>query len=71
MKYKIVIINGPNLNLLGEREKEKYGNVTLTQIKKECKNFAKRKNITITFKQSNIEGKIIDYIQESRKNLMD
>jgi len=67
MKHKIIIINGPNLNLLGEREKEKYGNVTLKQIEKECKNFAKKRNIVIAFKQSNIEGKIIDYIQESRK----
>ena len=67
MKHKIIIINGPNLNLLGEREKEKYGNVTLKHIEKECKNFAKKKNMLITFKQSNIEGKIVDYIQESRK----
>ena len=43
MKYKIIIINGPNLNLLGEREKEKYGNITLKQIEKDCKNFAKKK----------------------------
>jgi 3-dehydroquinate dehydratase-2 len=67
MKQKIIIINGPNLNLLGEREKDKYGNVTLRQIEMECKKFAKKNNIIITFKQSNIEGKIIDYIQESRK----
>ena len=67
MKHKIIIINGPNLNLLGEREKEKYGNVTLKQVEKECKSFGKKKNIQITFKQSNIEGKIIDYIQEARK----
>jgi 3-dehydroquinate dehydratase-2 len=67
MKNKIIIINGPNLNLLGEREKEKYGNTTLEQVKKECKNFAKKKNLIISFKQSNIEGKIIDFIQESRK----
>ena len=67
MKYKIIIINGPNLNLLGEREKEKYGNITLKHIEKECKNFAKKKNMLITFKQSNIEGKIVDFVQDSRK----
>ena len=69
MKHKITIINGPNLNLLGEREKEKYGNVTLKQIEQNCKKFGKKKNIQIAFKQSNIEGKIIDYIQESRKKV--
>ena len=67
MMHKIIIINGPNLNLLGEREKEKYGNVTLKQIEKDCKNFAKKKGIQLSFKQSNIEGKIIDFIQDSRK----
>ena len=67
MKQKIIIINGPNLNLLGEREKEKYGNVTLKEIERDCKNFAKKRNIQISFKQSNIEGKIIDFIQDSRK----
>ena len=69
MKHKITIINGPNLNLLGEREIEKYGNVTLKQIEQNCKKFGKKKNIQIAFKQSNIEGKIIDYIQESRKKV--
>jgi len=67
MKKKIIIINGPNLNLLGEREIKKYGNTTLKQIEKECKVFGKKINIQIVFKQSNIEGKIIDFIQESRK----
>ena len=71
MKHKIIIINGPNLNLLGEREKEKYGNVSLKQIEKECKNFAKKKNIKIMLKQSNIEGKIIDLYKNQEKNLMD
>ena len=67
MKHKIIIINGPNLNLLGEREKEKYGNISLKQIENDCKNFARKKKIQIAFKQSNIEGKIVDFIQESRK----
>ena len=67
MKQKIIIINGPNLNLLGEREKKKYGTITLKLIEKDCKNFAKKNNIQVNFKQSNIEGKIVDYIQDSRK----
>jgi 3-dehydroquinate dehydratase-2 len=67
MKHKIIIINGPNLNLLGEREKEKYGNISLKDIEKNCKNFANKNDIQVTFRQSNIEGKIIDYVQESRK----
>ena len=67
MKQKIIIINGPNLNLLGEREKEKYGNTTLNKIEKNCRNFGKKNDIQITFKQTNIEGKIVDYIQDSRK----
>jgi 3-dehydroquinate dehydratase-2 len=54
MMQKIIIINGPNLNLLGEREKEKYGNTTLKKIEKDCKNFAKKNKIQILFKQSNI-----------------
>ena len=67
MMHKIIIINGPNLNLLGEREKEKYGNVTLKRVEQDCKNFAKKKGIQLSFKQSNIEGRIIDFIQDSRK----
>jgi len=67
MKHKIIIINGPNLNLLGEREKEKYGNVTLRKIELDCKKFTKKKDIQVTFKQSNIEGKIVDFIQDARK----
>ena len=67
MKHKIIIINGPNLNLLGEREKEKYGKISLKQIEKNCKNFSKKKSLQLTFRQSNIEGKIVDFIQDSRK----
>ena len=45
MTMKIIILNGPNLNLLGEREKEKYGQVTLGEIEKRCKTFAKENKI--------------------------
>ena len=64
---KIIILNGPNLNLLGEREKEKYGNVTLKDIENNCNEFAKKNNIDLTLFQSNIEGDLVDKIQEARK----
>ena len=63
---KIIILNGPNLNLLGEREKEKYGNITLKDIENNCNKFAKENNIKLTFFQSNIEGELVTQIQESR-----
>ncbi|MDA9624882.1 type II 3-dehydroquinate dehydratase [Candidatus Pelagibacter bacterium] len=68
MMHKIIILNGPNLNLLGEREKEKYGNVTLKDIEKNCKDFAKKNNINLSLFQSNIEGEIVEEIQKARKN---
>jgi len=64
---KIIILNGPNLNLLGEREKEKYGNITLEDIEKNCKKFAEKNGIILSFFQSNIEGELVEKIQESRK----
>ncbi len=67
MKHKIIVINGPNLNLLGEREKEKYGNISLKKIEENCSMFADKNNIEVIFKQSNIEGEIVDLIQSSRK----
>ena len=63
---KIIILNGPNLNLLGEREKEKYGNFTLKDIETNCKEFAKKSNIDLSFFQSNVEGELIEEIQKSR-----
>ena len=66
MKYKIIVINGPNLNLLGEREKEKYGDISLKKIETECLDFAAKNNIELTFKQSNIEGELVSLIQECR-----
>ena len=66
MKHKIIVINGPNLNLLGEREKDKYGSVTIEDVENDCQQFAKKNNLDIDFFQSNIEGEIVDVIQKSR-----
>jgi 3-dehydroquinate dehydratase-2 len=66
--HKIIILNGPNLNLLGEREKDKYGNVTLKDIEKNCQKFAETNNINLSLYQSNIEGEIVEEIQKARKN---
>ncbi len=67
MKKKIVIINGPNLNLLGEREQSQYGATSFDQIKVLCENKANELVIDLDFKQSNIEGEIVTEIQNSRK----
>ena len=63
---KIIILNGPNLNLLGEREKEKYGKVTLGDIENNCVDFSKKNNINLNLFQSNIEGELVDQIQKAR-----
>ena len=68
MMDKIIILNGPNLNLLGEREKEKYGNITLREIDNNCKEFAKKNDIDLSLFQSNIEGELVEQIQNSRDN---
>ena len=68
MMKKIIILNGPNLNLLGEREKEKYGSITLEDIEINCKKFAKKNNISLSLYQSNIEGKLVEEIQKARKD---
>ena len=66
MNNNIVIINGPNLNLLGEREQSQYGSVTFDEIKKNCLKKAKELNINLDFLQSNVEGEIVTLIQEAR-----
>ena len=63
---KIIILNGPNLNLLGEREKNQYGNFTLKDIEKNCNEYARQNNIKLSLFQSNIEGNLVDQIQNSR-----
>ncbi len=63
---KIIILNGPNLNLLGEREKNQYGNFSLKDIEKISNNYAGQNNMLLSFFQSNIEGELVDQIQNSR-----
>ena len=63
---KIIILNGPNLNLLGEREKNQYGNFTLEDIEKSCSDYSSKNNIKLSLFQSNIEGDLVNQIQRSR-----
>ena len=65
---KIIILNGPNLNLLGEREKNQYGSFTLKDIEKKCEEFADKNKISLTLFQSNIEGELVEKIQDSRNS---
>ena len=67
MNNKIIIINGPNLNLLGEREQSQYGSTTFDELRENCKKKSKELNLNIEFAQSNIEGEIVNLIQDSRK----
>ena len=67
MNNKIIIINGPNLNLLGEREQSQYGSITFEELKKNCLKKSKELNINLDFIQSNIEGEIVTIIQKASK----
>ena len=68
MSQKILVINGPNLNLLGTREKDKYGSTSLTDIQKKCENYSKKIGLQVDFKQSNVEGEIVNFIQNTKDN---
>ena len=63
---KILVINGVNMNMLGLREPEKYGRMTLSELENELKDYAKSLNIELETYQSNIEGEIVEKIQQSR-----
>ena len=67
MNNKIIIINGPNLNLLGEREQSQYGSTTFDQLKENCLKESNKINIEVEFAQSNIEGELVNLIQDARK----
>ena len=68
MNNKIIIINGPNLNLLGEREQSQYGSVTFDELKEKCLKKTAELKIDTEFFQSNIEGEIVTKIQNARKS---
>ena len=67
MKNNIIVINGPNLNLLGERERSQYGSVTYDELKNNCLKYSKTLAINVEFTQSNIEGEIVTIIQEAKE----
>ena len=67
MNNKIIIINGPNLNLLGEREQSQYGSTTFDQLKENCLKESNKIGIKLEFAQSNIEGELVNMIQDARK----
>jgi len=61
----IYVLNGPNLNILGTREPEKYGRATLADVEKLCRATAKRFALDVVFRQSNMEGELVNWIQEA------
>ena len=67
MNNKIIIVNGPNLNLLGEREQSQYGSTTFDELKDKCLKKSKEIGINLEFVQSNIEGELVNLIQDSRE----
>ena len=67
MKNNIIVINGPNLNLLGEREQSQYGSITYEELKNKCLKYSKDIGVNIGFTQSNIEGEIVTIIQKAKE----
>ena len=67
MNNKIIIINGPNINLLGEREQSQYGSVTFDKLKEDCLAKSKELGLSTEFVQSNVEGELVDIIQNARE----
>ncbi|MCH7694294.1 MAG: type II 3-dehydroquinate dehydratase [Proteobacteria bacterium] len=66
MAPKILVLNGPNLNLLGTREPDVYGHETMAEIEAACAKRASALGLTVEFRQSNSEGELVDWIQEAR-----
>jgi 3-dehydroquinate dehydratase-2 len=65
---KILFLNGPNLNLLGQREPEVYGRTTLAEIESKVRERAAELKVAIDFRQSNLEGELVDWIQQAKGN---
>ena len=63
----IIIINGPNINLLGEREQSQYGSITYDDLKNKCVKYSNNLGVNIEFTQSNIEGEIVTIIQKAKE----
>jgi 3-dehydroquinate dehydratase II len=64
---RLMILNGPNLNLLGVREPHIYGTTTLAQVRENCESHAERLGLELSFHQSNHEGELVDWIQSARQ----
>ena len=67
MNNKIIIINGPNINLLGEREQSQYGSITFDKLEEECLAKSKELGLSTEFTQSNVEGELVNIIQNARE----
>jgi 3-dehydroquinate dehydratase-2 len=67
MASLIYVLNGPNMNLLGKREPEKYGHATLDDVESLCRETARQHGFEVEFRQSNKEGELIDFIHEAAK----
>ena len=62
----VLVLNGPNLNLLGEREPEVYGSATLADVEALCREAGRRAGLVLDFRQTNHEGTLVDWVQEGR-----
>ena len=67
MSFNILFLNGPNLNLLGQREQSQYGSITYEELKKKCEEKCKELDLKIEFIQSNVEGEIVSIIQSANE----